>query len=222
MLGSGKSSTTKLKQRRIRVAVLFGGESAEHEVSVQSARNVVRALDTKKYAITLIGIDRNGVWNLYETPELRVIDTEGGLVGVMSKENALKAASEKQLDLVLIAPKAQPPVAKIIDFKKFLYQEEKKAKEAKKGIKKSIVKDIKLSLFIGAADLERMAHKGKEFLEEGNQLRLNLTLKGREIAKRDMGIKLLNEVIATLGDVNVSKPPRLEGRVIRAVVARKK
>jgi translation initiation factor IF-3 len=137
-------------------------------------------------------------------------------------ENALKAASEKQLDLVLIAPKAQPPVAKIIDFKKFLYQEEKKAKEAKKGIKKSIVKDIKLSLFIGAADLERMAHKGKEFLEEGNQLRLNLTLKGREIAKRDMGIKLLNEVIATLGDVNVSKPPRLEGRVIRAVVARKK
>lgn len=157
-----------------------------------------------------------------EAPELRVIDSEGGLVGVMKKEDALRAANEKQLDLVLIAPKAQPPVAKIIDFKKFLYQEEKKAKEAKKGIKKSIVKDIKLSLFIGAADLERMAHKGKEFLEEGNQLRLNLTLKGREIAKREMGIKLLNDVITTLGDVNVSKPPRLEGRVIRAVVARKK
>lgn len=69
-------STTKLKQRKIRVAVLFGGESAEHEVSVQSARNVVRALDTKKYAITLIGIDRNGVWNLYETPESFSDETE--------------------------------------------------------------------------------------------------------------------------------------------------
>lgn len=157
-----------------------------------------------------------------EAPELRVIDGEGGLIGVMKKEEALKVANEKQMDLVLIAPKAQPPVAKIIDFRKFLYQEEKKAKEAKKGIKKSIVKDIKLSLFIGSADLERMANKGKEFLEEGNQLRLNLTLKGREIAKREMGIKLLNDVITTLGDVNVSKPPRLEGRVIRAVVARKK
>lgn len=157
-----------------------------------------------------------------EAPELRVIDTEGGLLGVMSKGDAMRIATEKELDLVLIAPKAQPPVAKIIDFKKFLYQEEKKAKEAKKGIKKSIVKDIKLSLFIGTADLERMAAKGKEFLEEGNQLRLNLTLKGREIAKREMGIQLLNRVILDLGEVNVSKPPRLEGRVIRAVVARKK
>lgn len=157
-----------------------------------------------------------------EAPELRVIDAEGDLVGVMPKAEALKTAQAQNLDLVLIAAKAQPPVAKIIDFKKFLYQEEKKLKEAKKGIKKSIVKDIKLSLFIGPADLERMAEKGREFVEEGNQLRINLTLKGREIVKRDMGIKLIKDFIGQMGDVTVSKEPRLEGRVIRAVLSRKK
>ncbi len=153
---------------------------------------------------------------------MRVIDDQGKQVGVLAKQEALRIAQEKGLDLVLIAPKAVPPVAKIIDFKKFLYQEEKKLKEARKGIKKSIVKDIKLSLFIGVADLERLINKGKEFLEEGNQVRLNLTLRGREIAKKDMAFELIRKYIASLGEVNVSKEPRLEGRVIRAVVAKKK
>jgi translation initiation factor IF-3 len=157
-----------------------------------------------------------------EADELRVIDAEGNQVGLLQKAEALKIAQSQNLDLVLIAAKAQPPVAKIIDFKKFLYQEEKKAKEAKKGIKKSVVKDIKISLFIGPADLERMAEKGREFVEDGNQLRINLTLKGREVIKRDMGITLLKNFITQLGDVTVSKEPRIEGRVIRAVVSRKK
>lgn len=157
-----------------------------------------------------------------EAPTLRVVDDQSKQVGVLPRQEALRIAQEKSLDLVLIAPKANPPVAKIIDFKKFLYQEEKKQKEAKKGIKKSVVKDLKLSLFIGPADLERLEHKGKEFLDKGHQLRLNLTLRGREIAKRQMAFDLLKRYIGTLGDVNVSKEPKLEGRVIRAVVARKK
>jgi len=154
--------------------------------------------------------------------KLRVIDNGGKQIGVINKSEALKIAQEKELDLVLIAPNAKPPVAKIIEFSKFLYQEEKRQKEAKKGIKKSITKDIKLSLFIGPADLERLIKKGKEFIEEGNQLRLNLTLRGREVVKRNMAFQLLNKFIAALGDVNLPKPPRQEGRVVRAVVARKK
>lgn len=157
-----------------------------------------------------------------EAAELRVVDEKGEQVGVLSKQEALNEAEKREMDLVLIAPHAQPPVAKIIDFKKFLYQEEKKLQEAKKGIKKSIVKDIKMSLFIGDADLERLIKKGKEFLEEGNQLRLNLTLKGREVAKGPMAFTLIKKFIADLGDVNVSKEPRLEGRVVRAVVSKKK
>ena len=157
-----------------------------------------------------------------EAPTLRVIDNEGKQIGVLSRFDALKISMEKELDLVLIAPHASPPVTKIIDFKKFLYQEQKKEKEAKKGIKKSITKDLTMSLFIGQADLDRLIKRGIKFLTEGNQLRLNLTLRGREIGKKQMAFDLIKKIITQLGEVNVSKEPRVEGRVIRAVVAKKK
>ena len=157
-----------------------------------------------------------------EFPQLRVIDEEGKQVGILSKYDALRKAQEKEIDLVLIAPKAIPPVAKIIDFKKFLYQEEKKLKEAKKGIKKSIVKDIKMSLFIAKADFERLINKAKDFLMDGNQVRINLIFHGREIGKKSMGFDLINRFIHSLGEINVSKEPRLMGRIISTVVSKKK
>lgn len=157
-----------------------------------------------------------------QAPTLRVIDNEGKQIGVLGKQEAIQKAQEMEMDLILIAPNAIPPVAKITDFKKFLYQEEKKLKEARKGIKKSIVKDIKVSLFIGPSDLERLINKGKEFLEEGNQVRINLGFKGREMGKHQMGFELVKRIIGSLGEVNISKEPRLEGRVIRTVVSRKK
>jgi len=157
-----------------------------------------------------------------ETPQLRVIDEKGKQVGVLSKQEALRKAQELGLDLVLIAPKANPPVAKIINFKKFLYQEEKKEKEARRGVKKGVVKDISLGLFIAEADLTRLINKGKQFLSEGHQLRINLTLRGREVFKKPMAFDLVNKFIANLGEVNISKPPKIEGRVIRCVVAKKK
>ncbi len=157
-----------------------------------------------------------------EVPTLRVIDDQSKQIGVLTKQEALRIAQEREMDLVLIAPHADPPVAKIIDFKKFLYQEEKKQKEARKGIKKSVVKDISLSLFIGPADLQRMEEKTKVFLDEGHQVRINLTLRGRENAKKNMAFDLVQRFIASVGEVNISKEPRAEGRVIRAVVARRK
>lgn len=157
-----------------------------------------------------------------EAEQLRVIDEEGNQLGVLRKEEALKQAKAKEADLVLIAAQADPPVARIIDFKKFLYQQEKKQKEAKKGIKKSFTKDIKLSLFIGKNDLDRLLNKGREFLEEGSQVRINLTMKGREVIKRDRAVELVKQFIIDLGEVNVAKEPRVEGRVVRAVVSRKK
>jgi len=151
-----------------------------------------------------------------------VLDAKGEQIGVLSKQDALNKAAEMEADLVLIAPKAVPPVAKIIDFKKFLYQEEKKEKDARKGVKKGVVKDINLGLFIGQADLDRMERRSKEFLGEGHQVRINLLLRGRENAKRDMAFALVNKFIVSLGDVNISKPPKLEGKILRAVVAKKK
>ena len=157
-----------------------------------------------------------------EAPTLRVLDEKGEQIGIFSKQEALNKAQELEVDLVLIAPKAVPPVAKIIDFKKFLYQEEKKEKDARKGVKKGVVKDINLGLFIGQADLERMERRSKEFLSEGHQVRINLLLRGRENAKRDMAFALVNKFIVSLGEVNISKEPKLEGKILRAVVAKKK
>lgn len=157
-----------------------------------------------------------------EVPSLRVIDKEGKQVGVLSRFEALQKAQEMETDLVLIAPRAVPPVAKLIDFKKFLYQEEKKLSDAKKGIKKSKVKDIKLSLFIAEGDLNRLRNRTKEFLDEGNQVRINLLFRGREIGKRQMGFDLINKFLASLGDINISKEPRLMGRIISTVVFRRK
>jgi len=155
-------------------------------------------------------------------PEVRLIDEDTKQVGVVKINEALDKAKDKELDLILIAPKANPPVAKLMDFNKFLYHEEKKLKEAKKGARKGEVKDVQISLFIGKADYERFVNRGKEFLDDGNQLRINILLKGREMAKKDLGIQKINEFIKALGDLNISKEPRLEGRVIRAVVSRKK
>ena len=157
-----------------------------------------------------------------ESESLRVIDSDGTSLGVMSKTDALEKARIEGLDLVLVVPKAMPPVAKIIEFSKFLYQEEKKQKESKKGSKKSIVKDVKISLFIAEADLQRLVDKTKEFISEGNQVRLNLSLKGREIMKKDMAIEVVKKMIILVGEVTVSREPHVEGRVIRAVLSKKK
>ena len=157
-----------------------------------------------------------------KVPEVRLIDENVKQVGVVKTEEALKMAAEKELDLILIAPNAKPPVAKLMNINKFLYHEEKKLKEAKKGARKGEVKDIQLSLFIGQADLERFIQRGREFLDDGNQLRINIFLRGREMAKINLAMQRTKSYMKALGDLNISKEPRLEGRVVRSVVSRKK
>lgn len=154
--------------------------------------------------------------------ELRVLDETGHQIGVIPKQQALDQAKDEEKDLVLIAKQATPPVAKIIDFRKFLYQEEKKKKEAKKGVKKSTSKDVQLSLFIAEGDLQRMVGRAQDFLTEGFQVRIKLVLKGRELGKRQMAFDLINEFIGMLKEAAVSTPPKMQGRVLIAVVVRKK
>lgn len=152
----------------------------------------------------------------------RLIDDKGKQIGILSKQEALNLSREKELDLVLITDRTNPPVVKLIDFKKFLYQEKKKLKEARKGLKKSLVKDIKLSLFISRGDLERLKNRAKEFINEGHQVRLGLMLRGREVFKKPMAFSLINQFIASVGDVSISVPPKIQGRIIIAVIGRKK
>lgn len=155
-------------------------------------------------------------------PSLRVIDNFGKQLGIFTREEALNLRKEKGLDLVLIASNAKPPVAKLIDFKKFLYQENKKNQKAKKGIKKSLTKDIKLSLFVAQNDLQRLIKKADQFIKEGSQVRLLLVLKGREVTKKEMAFNLMNQFISSLGEVNISTQPKIQGRTLIAVVSKLK
>jgi translation initiation factor IF-3 len=154
--------------------------------------------------------------------EFRVIDDKGEQIGILSRVEALQIAKDRGVELVLIAPKAQPPVVKVIDYHKFLYQEEKKLKESRKGQKKGGAKDIQLSLFAGEGDMERFRKKTLEFLADGFQVRVKMPLFGRQMEKRGMAIETIKAFIASLGEVTVAVEPKMQGRVVFGIVVRKK
>lgn len=145
--------------------------------------------------------------------ELRVLDSEGKQIGVLKKFEALNIAREQGLDLVEIAPTAKPPVARIIDFKKFLYQEEKKRREEKKKAKNSETKEIRLGPFMDDHDLETMVKRAREFLEGNDKVRLVVRFKGRQMGHPEFGHQVLNKAISSLSDVSkVDKEAHFEGR----------
>jgi translation initiation factor IF-3 len=152
---------------------------------------------------------------------MRLIDDKGGQIGVVSKTEALQRAEQEDKDLVLITSKTLPPIVKLIALSKFLYQENKRQKLARKGIKKNTIKDIKLSLFIGQHDLTRLIEKARTFIKTGHQVRINLPLKGRELGKRPMAFDLINRVIKDIPTANVSVPPKFQGRVLLAILSKK-
>lgn len=145
--------------------------------------------------------------------ELRVLDNEGKQIGVMSKNEALKLAQEQELDLVEIAPTAKPPVVKLIDYNKFLYQEAKKKQEEKRKAKASETKEIRLGPFMSDNDLQVMIRRGREFLDNGDKVRLVVKFRGRQITRSEFGKEVINKVIAALSDVSkVDREPHFEGR----------
>ncbi len=145
--------------------------------------------------------------------ELRVLDSEGKQIGVLKKFEALNIAREQGLDLVEVAPTAKPPVARIIDFKKFLYQEEKKRREEKKKAKNSETKEIRLGPFMDDHDLDTMVRRAREFLEGNDKVRLVVRFKGRQMGHPEFGHQVLNKAITSLSDVSkIDKEAHFEGR----------
>lgn len=145
--------------------------------------------------------------------ELRVIDSEGKQIGILNKFEALKKARELGMDLVEIAPTAKPPVARIIDFKKFLYQEEKKRREEKKKSKKSETKEIRLGPFMDDHDLETMVRRAREFLEGNDKVKLVVRFSGRQMAHPEFGHQVIGKAVASLSDLSkVDKEAHFEGR----------
>lgn len=131
----------------------------------------------------------------------------------MPLSEALTKAQELGLDLVEIAPEAQPPVARIIDYKKFKYLEEKKEKEARKKTKQTELKEVRFTPFIGEHDLQTGLKKVKEFLSEGNLVKISIVFKGRQMAHQEFGPKLLERIMGVLeGLAQIERTPRMEGR----------
>lgn len=154
---------------------------------------------------------------------LRVLDSEGKQIGVLSKAEALSKAREEGLDLVEVAPMAKPPVAKIINFKKYLYQQEKKKREEKKKTKKSETKEIRLGPFMDNHDLGVRIKRGREFLEDSNKVRLVLKFIGRQITHPEFGHAVIQKVVAALSDISkLEKEPHFEGKQLIAVLSPEK
>lgn len=152
--------------------------------------------------------------------EMRVIDAEGKQVGVMKKAEALNLARESNLDLVEIAPNAQPPVVKVVDYNKFRYQEEKKQRQEAKKVKGGEVKEIRFSPFIAEGDYQTRIARIKEFLEERNKVRLVIVFKGRQMNSKQFGYDIINRVKKDFGDsVSMDMEPKFIGRHLATVIS---
>lgn len=147
--------------------------------------------------------------------KVRVIDQSGKQIGVLPLRQALNEAQKAKLDLVEVAPKAKPPVCKIVDFRKFIYEERKKKLGNTKKKRRADSKQIGLGLFIGEHDLKRAINKAEEFLKKGDRVRLTIFFKGRQITKQEFGFELLKKVSQELNKVaRVTQAPKLKGKIL--------
>lgn len=155
--------------------------------------------------------------------EVRCMHDDGTNYGIIPTRDAQTTADEQGLDLVLIAPDGKPPVAKIMDYGKFRYQQEKKKKEARKNQKVIVVKEIKLSVKIAENDVNYKVKHAREFLEAGNHVKFRVFLKGREMANPQAGVEVLRRVWPMVEDIAVmDKEPKLEGRYVNMMALPKK
>lgn len=149
-----------------------------------------------------------------------MLDTEGEQVGVVSIDEALKLAEEAGLDLVEIAAKASPPVCRIMDYGKYHYQQSKKAHEAKKNQKQVQVKEVKFRPGTEEGDYQVKLRNLLKFLEKGDRVKVTIWFRGREIAHKDLGMKVLERIKGEVQDIaTIEQEPKMEGRQMQMMVA---
>lgn len=145
--------------------------------------------------------------------EVRVIDADGSQLGLMSARDAQKIAYEKNLDLVKIAPNAQPPVCRIMDYGKYRFEQSKREKEARKNQRVVDIKEIRLSLNIDTNDFNTKLGHAKRFLKDGDRVKVSIRFRGREMAHASLGTALMTRFAeACAEEGSVDKIPKLEGR----------
>src|SRR5271165_5869996 len=152
--------------------------------------------------------------------ELRVIDDEGNQLGIMTPYDALKIAREKTLDLVEVSPTAQPPVCRIMDYGKYLYQQEKREREAKKHQHQIVVKEVKFRINVDDHDYETKKNHVLRFLAEGDKVKATIFFRGREMTRQNLGRGILDRLIKDLADKAVVEfRPRQEGNTLHLILA---
>lgn len=153
-------------------------------------------------------------------PSLRIIDSEGKFIGVMSRDEAIRKAKEVGLTLVEIAPNAVPPVGKIVDFGKFKYAEEKKARVQGKKVKGGEVKEIRFSPFIAENDFNVRIGRIKEFFEDKNKVKVVVVFKGPQMRVKNIGYDVINKIKAVFGDTIITDmEPKFLGKYLVTVIS---
>ena len=156
-------------------------------------------------------------------PKIRVIDTDGGQLGILTPREALKMAEEKELDLVLVSDKADPPVCRIMDYGKFKFEQEKKAREARKKQHTSDVKEVKMRYTIEPHDYQVRVNQAERFLKSGDKVKATIMFRGREIQHSNLAEGLLSRMAKDLQEVGeVQQAPKREGRNMMMLIAPKK
>ena len=146
-------------------------------------------------------------------PQLRVVDSDGSQLGVISREDALEVSKERELDLVLVSEKADPPVCRIMDYGKFKFEQEKKAKEAKKKSHQTEVKEVKMRYKIDSHDYDVRIGQAQRFLKAGDKVKCTVIFRGREIQHTALAEVLLRRMAKDLEEpAEVQQPPKREGR----------
>lgn len=154
--------------------------------------------------------------------EVRLIDEKGEQRGIVSTLEALRIAREAGLDLVEVAPQSVPPVCRLLNYGKFKFEQEKKIKDAKKKAKVTELKEIRMQPKIAEHDLDFKANHVREFLEDGNKVKVTIRFRGRELAHTEIGEQILGRILAKLEGVYVlERPPLMEGRFMSMVLSPK-
>ena len=154
--------------------------------------------------------------------EIRVIGSSGEQIGVKSKADALRLAETESLDLVLVSPNANPPVARIMDYGKFRFEQQKRERESRKNQKVVNVKEVRLSPSIDEHDFQTKFRNAKKFLENGDKVKASIRFKGRAITHKDIGRKVLDRLASDLTDIaTIETHPKMDGRSMFLMLAPK-
>jgi len=163
---------------------------------------------------------KNRVNDEINAKEVRLIDQDGKMIGVVPILQALRIAEEKDLDLVEISPNANPPVCKILDYRKFIYEQQKREKTQRKQQSSQEMKELRFTWRTAEHDFNFKVRHAREFLEEGNKVKATVMFRGREIAHREVGEELLSKFVESLSDIaKIDTPIKLDGKRMSVILA---